>query len=371
MNDQDRQAAKLNSIQILRAVAASVVVAGHIIGATARYCAEHECQFQKWPVAVGAGVDLFFVISGFIMVIASERMFATRTAGRDFILRRLVRIVPLYWGVTTVTLVLMVLGDRHVLPGIGAIAASYLFVPFDTTGRNDGFAFPIVDLGWTLNYEMMFYAIFALFIGQGRRNCVAFVTVVLTAIIGLGALFQPSQTILRFWSQPISIEFVAGMWIATLHRHGKARLPGSIRILLAASACAYLALNPIMSLHAPTTPNGFDRVVGWGIPVAILLIAAISGPIPWRSSAERVLVLIGDASYSLYLTHPFWLLFVARGANILPFSISPWVFASISFLGAIAVAVLVHLLAERPITNILVRRLHARSSARNPSMSPA
>lgn len=357
MTEQSRPAAKLESVQILRALAASVVVAGHVIAASARFCAENGCHFQRWPIATGAGVDLFFVISGFIMVVASGRMFGARTGARDFMVRRLIRIVPLYWAVTTFSLLLTFIGGRHALPPLNAVLASYFFIPYDTTGRNDGFVFPIVDLGWTLNYEMMFYALFAIFISQCRGRCIILVTAALGAIIALGAAAEPTQAALRFWTQSISIEFVAGMWIAHLYLNGKLSLPTPVRALLAIGAIIFLAANPLTALHAPTTPNDFDRVLGWGAPAALLLVSAVAGPFPWRGWLERCFVLIGDASYSLYLTHPFWILLLTRSLNSLQLELSVWIFAGLAFLGSIAVAVVVHLVFERPVTALLIQHI--------------
>lgn len=365
MIEQSRPMSKLESVQILRALAASVVVAGHVIAATARFCAEHGCRSDRWPVAAGAGVDLFFVISGFIMVIASDRMFGARAGARDFIMRRLIRIVPLYWAVTTFSLLLTFIGGRHELPELNAIAASYFFVPYDTSGRSDGFAFPIVDLGWTLNYEMMFYVLFAIFIGQGRTRCIILVTAALGAIIGAGLVLQPSQVALRFWTQPISIEFAVGMWIAHLHLVGKLRLPALIRVSIAIGAIAFLAANPIATLHAPTTPNGFARALGWGAPAALLLVAAVAGPWQWRGWLERCFVLIGDASYSLYLTHPFWILLLTRGLGKMQLHLSAWEFAGLAFFGSIAVAVGAHLICERPVTALLLRHFQRLTDHRD------
>ena len=100
---------------------------------------------------------MFFVISGFVMVHASEPLFGRADGPRLFWLRRLIRIAPLYWAVTSLYLVLTLLlpdmATSHYSPGL--IAASYLFFPFP---REDGTMQPVVGLGWTLNYEMFFYS---------------------------------------------------------------------------------------------------------------------------------------------------------------------------------------------------------------------
>jgi exopolysaccharide production protein ExoZ len=128
---------QLKSIQILRAAAALGVLLDHA---------------GRWldvaPIVdIGAaGVDLFFVISGFIMVYTSERLFGQTGAPQRFLARRIIRIVPLYWTLTAfAALVLFGFGPNTL--------GSYLFIP---THRG-----PILTVGWTLNYEMMFYSLFA------------------------------------------------------------------------------------------------------------------------------------------------------------------------------------------------------------------
>lgn len=349
---------KLNSIQLLRALAACLVVFGHCMGFVADFSEQQGFAFSKIPMPGGAGVDLFFAISGFIMVVASTRMFGQPRGSRDFLLRRIARIVPLYWAVTTLAVMLIIAGGRRVLPEPLAIAASYFFVPFDTTGRSDGFAFPIVDLGWTLNYEMLFYAVFALFIGFGRTRCVQYVTAAIALMVGLGMLFEPAQIAMRFWSQAIMLEFVFGMWIGLAYASGRLQLSVGVRTSLLLIAVLFLAINPLPPLHSATTPNDIYRVIGWGLPTAGLLMAAVSGPWPGYGWAERALVLIGDSSYSLYLLHPFWLLVVSRSVVYFPRPVQePLPLMAIAFLGAIFTSLLVYLLAEKPLTTFLNARI--------------
>jgi len=357
---------KLDSIQVLRALAACLVVFGHCIGFVAVFSARKGVNFSEISIPAGAGVDLFFAISGFIMVVASARMFGHSHGARNFLLRRLARIVPFYWAVTTLALLLIVASAKRSLPDPLAVAASYLFYPFDTTGRNDGFAFPIVDLGWTLNYEMLFYAIFALFIGFGRTRCVIFVTVAIALLVALGAIIQPTHIALRFWSQAITLEFVFGMWVGLAYASNKLRLGDGARVILLMLSVAALAINPLTPLHDPTTPNDIFRVLGWGLPTALLMITAVSGPLPHSGWIQRTLVIVGDASYSLYLIHPFWLLIVSRTAPYFPTRLQePLPLMIVAFVGSIFVAVAVYLLAERPLTNLLnakIKRLDTAAS---------
>ena len=129
-----------------------------------------------------AGVDLFFVISGFVMVYASERMFGRAGGQLQFITRRLIRIVPLYWLVTPLYLVMaLAIPAFEKSYSVASVVASYLFIPWP---RLDGIMQPLVGQGWTLNYEMFFYAIFAAAILAPRRIAVALASGVLIVAVG-------------------------------------------------------------------------------------------------------------------------------------------------------------------------------------------
>ena len=105
-----------------------------------------------------AGVDIFFVVSGFIMVVTTMKR---DMAPGEFLLHRIARIVPVYWVVTILLFAIVMYGFKPV--GIMRmqpdwLAKSLLFIPFDRDGRVE----PIISVGWTLNYEMFFYLLFAL-----------------------------------------------------------------------------------------------------------------------------------------------------------------------------------------------------------------
>ena len=156
---------RLDGVQILRAVAAVMVVLLH---AQSLLALQGEARgLSMSPVTalpLAAGVDLFFVISGFIIVYASEPLFGAAGGGATFLKRRLLRIVPLYWFALSLRLAVLLAGaavGQAAAPRLADVAASYLFIPFDTRGFGPDYPFPILDLGWTLNYEMMFYLVFA------------------------------------------------------------------------------------------------------------------------------------------------------------------------------------------------------------------
>ena len=125
----------------------------------------------------------------------------------------------------------------------------------------------------SLNYEMLFYA---LFIGFSKKSCIIGVTAALLTLSTIGAVFNPQNIALRFWVQPISLEIIFGMGLAMLFQAGKLVLPNAARVLIAVAALAWLWVNPLPPLNAVTSPNSLDRVLGWGLPMAALFIATVS-----------------------------------------------------------------------------------------------
>ena len=344
----------LHGVQVLRAVAALGVLTSHTIHEMATYY-RGSVAAEKFVIGT-AGVDLFFVISGFVMVYASRTLFGQRGAPRVFFLRRLARIAPLYWGTTAFLIVYHAIRvpDRALLDNPpAAILTSFLFYPWQYPNGPPGEMAPIHGLGWTLNYEMFFYALFAVAIVLPRLAAVAAVSIVLTSLVAIGASFPLAQPF-AYWSQPIVLEFCLGMGIALVYQRGFRLSPG-FAWTLALVALAMLAASAIK----PHDPHNPWRFMEWGLPSAMLVAAvalctarAKSGPV------NRFLAALGDASYSLYLLHPFSIMAV-RKVSLWFFDLTqaPWLAAALMFLGAVAFALLAYRYFERPVTRYLQARI--------------
>lgn len=361
---------QISNLQVLRAAAALMVAFGH---------AQHDALVQRLKLGLafdrsfalpwGAGVDLFFVISGFIMVHASERLFGQPGASRAFFGRRLARIVPLYWLFLAAYLALIaqaVWAGSRAAPAPLDVVASFAFWPTDAFG--DGIPRPLLTLGWTLNYEMFFYAVFALFVGLPRNRAVLAVALVLASLVGLGAVFGPSAAAPFFWTRPIVLEFGMGMGLAVLLRRGVSISPALRGALIAAAAAIWIADPLRSSLQAIdwTTPNDLTRLWGWGVPAALVVAAAVFGsqvrPVGWT----RAGVALGDASYALYLVHPFVIfgfrkLWLAAG---LPAQLGLWPMVAVSLALSCLAALVVHRLVEKPVTTWVQDMLRRRTLAR-------
>jgi exopolysaccharide production protein ExoZ len=280
------------SVQYLRALAVIAVVIYHQLSSIS-------------PVfLIGMhGVDVFFVVSGFVMVIVTEDGKATPTG---FTLNRLVRIVPAYWLATTMAFILAVENTRvlyHPIPDTVTFIRSLLFIP---TLNAYGDIQPTLYLGWTLQYEMFFYALFAALLSV-RTWRVTILSAVLIGLVCLGAAFQPTGAIGRTYTDPIFLEFLAGAWVGKLFGADLARYSPSTQIVGSGVIAAFLFMAaPI----APTLVFG-----GWAVLIVALgLLLECRNRLPLISWLKSV----GDASFAIYLFQEFAYLTVLS-LGLLPF----------------------------------------------------
>jgi peptidoglycan/LPS O-acetylase OafA/YrhL len=352
-------------VQLLRALAALLVLFGHVLGLAA-----HMGHFKRPPLPTGIGVDLFFAISGFIMVFASDRLFRRPGAGRDFLIRRIMRVVPLYWLTTTAMLALLALGSRGIAgwPSAGYILSSYLFVPDQSFGSVGGLAFPLLSVGWTLNYEMVFYLVFSAFLALPRHRATGCTLFTLAAGVALGAVAGPRSAVLSTWTQPIVLEFGLGLLIGNALLDGW-RLPRTVALLMLVAACVWTLADPCGLFGHHQTPSDYRRLFGWGLPAATVLAAVVLGLQNLPAWCERPAALLGDASYSLYLTHPFILIV---GEQVWQRIIGPKylvAFMMVAIITAMAVSIGVNKVVERPFTRVLQRFRNPSTATR--SIAPA
>ncbi|MFD0934864.1 acyltransferase family protein [Methylobacterium trifolii] len=341
-------------IQILRACAAAMVVVHHGLHEAAALNlagsgAEAVARLPWW-----AGVDVFFVISGFIIVQASGPRYDAPGGRRRFLVHRVARVVPLYWLVTALYLAVALaapssLGDAGAAArDPGYVAASFLFWP---ALRPDGTPQPLYGLGWTLNCEMVFYGLFALGLGHGRRVAVAWIVGFLGLLTAAGALVPLSGLPLAFWSNPVVLEFALGAGLGLARSEGL-RLPSPARLVLAVAGIGLLFLQA-----GGADPEGFARPLGFGLPAAMLVAAAAFGSAHEKRDPAPVrwLAAIGDASYALYLVHPFVLRAAREG--VLRLGLAPWLgtLGVLCLMLALSVgaALLVFRFVERPATRRL------------------
>ena len=252
---------KLRSIQVLRGVAAMAVVAHHAFDGDTRLGA--------------AGVDLFFVISGFIM--------ATCTGGRtarQFLADRAWRIYPL-WLIAVLPWLFM----EPTTP-LGIVRSLTLWPVY---GHN--YVVPALGVGWTLSFELLFYAGFAA--ALATRASVPLLIFGLCLVLGL------TTNNLLFWfvGSPLTFEFLMGVAIA--------RMPTRETFGVAAAVMGLIlfAILPATYFDQSFGGGAIFRVVCWGIPAGLLVYGLRALEQRLSGRAFDLPVLLGNASYSIYLFH--------------------------------------------------------------------
>lgn len=343
----------VHSIQHLRALAALGVVAAHL-----------EIYLQRlglsvpWPHFLSYGVDLFFVISGFIMWITTVGKPVTP---RAFLAKRLARIVPLYWAVTAFALLVM-LTNRSLMPAgaldWGHVFASFIFLPAIHPVSGD--LQPLVTAGWTLNYEMFFYALFALALFLPERLRLGAVLLMLTLTVALGGRLASGASPLAFYSNNIILEFGLGMLVGAAFASGL-RWPAAMGLLaIFTGLSGWVVASEWLGLIEP-------RALIVGVPATLIILGALVLEQNSKAPRSHVLHLLGDASYSIYLTHGIVLsAFTRFWIKLMPAGLASSVFAfvTLGFLVASVTGVIVYRLFEKPVGRMLARP--RASSPRNP-----
>lgn len=322
-------------VQVLRFIAAAAVVLYHAQLTAANYFANVETHKI---LAIGAyGVDLFFVISGFIIFFVGS---TRETDPAVFVRRRIERIVPMYWLITAVVFML------GYIPGLVRAGVSHpvelikslLFLSW-TSGPA---VYPVLNVGWTLEYEMFFYAIAALAMMMSKRPwLITALAMLALVLVGRGTSF--------FIGNPIILEFVLGMAIGAFvydRRLFRWILGGVILVL-----CTL-----------PPTDATW-RVWACGIPAAAIVSAAIYADMRWKFRGT-LLPELGNASYSIYLVHVVAISFACKILSVLAPNLSTIVIVPLLTVFAIVTGYCVYRFLEKNLLALLSGR-HGRTKVTN------
>lgn len=345
------------TIQALRAIAALMVVVFHALELWGDRI-DPSAPGVDWANGA-AGVDIFFVISGFVMIMASRHLIGQPNGWTDFLRHRIARIVPLYWLLTTAKLAaVMILPALAIRTSLdpGFIAGSYLFMPVIDHAGNFR---PLIPMGWTLTYEFLFYLLFAAALAM--RADILRVIVPGLGIIAAFALFRqaswPAWTVLF---STIVLEFIFGVVLAKLTLAGHRLSPRAASALVTAGIVAIMAL-PMVSSDL--------RVVMWGLPAFAIVAGAVSLERIVADKLPNWLLSLGDASYSIYLGHGFVVpVCVLIVGKMLPGNFAAEVFAVVlCLLGGAALGWLLHGLIELPIIRFFRSRQKTRALIARPA----
>jgi exopolysaccharide production protein ExoZ len=343
----------LNNIQVLRAVAALAVLGHHVLS-------ELQARFGLGSFglldSVGrAGVDLFFVISGFIMFHATH---GTQQTPVRFWTNRVVRIAPLYWLVTLLVAALWLAG----LAPFGVakldvqdVMSSLAFLP---DVRADGSPYPVLGVGWTLVYEMYFYVLFGLclLLRSQAMSLAVLAAYFLASWFALSLMTDPSH-MLAVYLQPITLEFVAGGALALAWRRLPETMPAGARVLgYGMVGVGVIALGPAAAYFGEAiNTDGALRLAVFGGPAALVVAGALLLERGGAVSHNRRLLLLGAASYAIYLIHPLGIQYGVASVA----SAGPVVAGVVAAAMSVALGFALHLRIETP---LLARLRHGPGS---------
>lgn len=331
------------NLQVVRGIAALLIVFDHWADA-------HGGTLARIGLAGATGVDLFFVVSGFVMVYTTTNKPVSALA---FAKNRIVRIAPLYWGATIFAFLLAAAAPalmRSTSADPIALLKSLAFIAYE---KSPGRVYPVLFPGWTLNYEMFFYAIFAAsLLLRDRAAQFGCVLLVILGCVSYGAIASHADAVTGFYTAPILLEFGYGMVLALLHPQiVRTTLPRIWLIgLLIVGAAALLGLHFL---------DGPDRAFRSGLPAAGIIFCVLAleaRGIAWRAPAAR---LLGEASYALYILHPFAVAGLFKLASAAHLNTGPmrWIAGAVIIGSAVAMAIGIHWYVERPVHQWLRARL--------------
>jgi peptidoglycan/LPS O-acetylase OafA/YrhL len=353
---------RVESIQWLRGVAALLVVLVHAIGTALQRAGGTATFVPSIPnlTAFGdSGVDLFFVISGFVMAHSLGRASSART----FLVARWRRIWPLF---VLASALFIVLFDAGRMPTLPELLPSVLILPLsETTDYHQ----PVLTVGWTLGFETMFYLLVALTIARHRGPVTLLVLTLAAGAAGL--LIVPPWAPARMLINPITLEFAFGVavWLIWSYGWGRAVRPAlfAAGILLLAAGIA-----GVLPLFVPAAPQDVvrefhvaNRTLVWGFPWALIVLGLLdqAGTNGW---VARALATLGDSSYSLYLFHVV-VIDALRDYFPVPAASVAW-FVAVAVAASVVFGLAVYSRVERPLLRALQPR---RAGHLQPAMRAA
>ncbi len=300
---------KFENIQALRGIAVMLVVFLHLLVVEKKY--GHGLILLPQFFNIGAaGVDIFFVISGFIMATVIQGQFQQPNAVSQFLISRFTRIYPLYWFYSLLVLFIFITHPNWVNQSEGGqvnILKSFLLIPQNHL--------PLLLVGWTLIHEIYFYLIIALFLFLPEKYFSRCLYLWLGLIILINFNKPDMGATLTLITHPLTCEFIMGCYISRLIKINQPKI------------CWFLLTLSIILLctgfynYQHTYPNidiqGWYRVIIYGVPSMLLVYACVSLE-KLSLLLPRFLQIIGDASYSIYLGHVLILSALGRIFSLFP-----------------------------------------------------
>ena len=340
------QLGKFDSLQVFRGLAATGVVFQHTAMSTGSFVGKLPAGLNSIFEHGFLGVDFFFVLSGFIILSSHFDDEKSVAAMRTYGSKRFVRIFPPYWPVSI------------------ALIISYLLLPNLSAGNRSDFSLlssllllpdahpPALSVAWTLIHEVLFYLVFCLFFVSNRIFLI-FVSAWVLAICasrwladGGGLSPLPARML-----NPVNLEFVLGMSVAYLARVVSNRF-----------AMAWICLGCVVFVLLLFWSFSEQHRILFGLPFSALVLGAVLLERQGRIAMPRSMVLMGDASYAIYLVHNPLVSLTSRLVGRLP-GLASWGMGMFMGVASSLVAgVLYHLLMEKPLIRLFRRQFDRLAS---------
>ena len=297
---------KLYSIQFLRALAALLVVYCHSIDLQVKHAVSYQQNFFHLQDFGAIGVDIFFVISGFIISFIGHDING-RQQTYQFLKKRFVRINPYYYLVSAVAFLLFLYQNNGAFT-FKSVLKTITLLPVEPGSE---IWWPILAIGWTLSFEWFFYLLFSVLIYNSIKSKEAYLIIMLLSLVALGVTLNSSLIIIQFITHPIILEFGAGALIGWLFRNKK--IPSTLAFTsLMISVVCFLMLVQFgygkvsESDQVLSGQVTFLRLFYFGIPSILLVFGCVfleaqsKLNVIWENQTFQ---LLGNASYSIYLVH--------------------------------------------------------------------
>ncbi len=323
------------SVQYMRAIAALLVVVSHVALKGEQYSSNP----LGWFNVGGAGVDLFFIISGYIMCHTVDHK---QVDFVGFIKARLKRIIPLYWVLTTAALIVFIVFPEKINSSGGATNIIHSYTLFPTVDKY------LIQNGWTLSYEFFFYSIFASCLALTVSFRYLLPAVIILGLVSIGYYGGSNNFQIQFLTNSLLIEFVFGILIFYFFK------TKSLSYFFGGGLI-------ILSIFMLTLVNNYQfevpRVVSYGMPALLFFIGMMAlEPLFKKIETVKMLILLknlGNSSYSLYLCHPFSLVLCSIVFKKLGLHEFGYSFVFLLLIGAIVSGHLCYVMIEKKLIKLL------------------
>lgn len=304
------------------------------------------------------GVDVFFVISGFIILWVHREDLGHPGRVRSYAIKRAYRIFPLYWTVV----LLKALKDINHLDWVTLVCA-FLLIPYPSP--------PFINLSWTLTFEMLFYVTFAGAICLGFRWGMLLIAAVMGALAFLPQPLVSDGSVLAtsvnfFFDQHV-LEFLAGMAVAWALRLRNVWFPTAVAIAGVAAFTASLAYTTWQGIRADEVVLTLITIrktsLFFGVPAALVVYGLVGRELAGRAPLIGWLKLLGESSYSLYMLHGYLIFNVCHLAAFRNLAARHPLMMMLPVLASVAVAAVAYRLIEKPFVERGRRRAAALPAA--------